>query len=79
MNKQNRNSLIHSENRLKVVRGEGVWGDWVKQVKGLSSVDRQLQNSHGDVKYSTGNIVNDIAITMCGYQVATGNIRGNTL
>ena len=26
-----------------------------EEVKGLRSTNRQLQNSHGDVKYSTGN------------------------
>ena len=38
--------------------GRGL-GDSVKKAKGLRSTNWQLQNSHGDVKYSTGNIVND--------------------
>lgn len=28
--------------------------------EGLRSTDWKLQNSHGDVKYTTGNIVNNI-------------------
>ena len=39
-------------------------GGWVKKVKGLRCINWLLKNSHGDVKYSTGNIVNDIVITM---------------
>ena len=35
MNKQNRNRLIDTENRLAAVRREG-FGDWAKKVKGLS-------------------------------------------
>ena len=69
MNKQNRNRLIDIENRVIVARGEGV-GDCVKKVKGLRSTDWSLQNSHGDAKYSIGNIVNNIVMPMlpCGHQ-----------
>ena len=38
----------------------------MKKVKGLRSTHWQLQNSHRNVKYSMGNIVNNIVITMCG-------------
>ena len=31
--------------------------------EGLRSINWQLQNSHGAVKYSTGNIVSNIVIT----------------
>ena len=49
-----------------------------KKVRGLRSTNWQLQNSHGDVKYSIGNIVNSIVITVwC--QVGTGNIGGGPL
>ena len=44
---------------------EGVLGDWVKKLQGLST-NWQLQNSHEDVKYSVGNTVNNIVITMHG-------------
>ena len=37
---------------------------WVKKVKGSRSANRQLQNSHGDVKYSRGNVANNIVMTM---------------
>ena len=33
-------------------------------MKGLRSTDWQLQNGHGDVKYSIGNLVNNIIMTM---------------
>ena len=31
------------------------WGRIGEEVRGLRSTNRQLQNSHGDVKYSIGN------------------------
>ena len=37
-----------------------------EKVKGLWSTNWQLWNSHGDVKYSRGNIVNNVVITMYG-------------
>ena len=46
-------------------RGRGL-GVWVKKVKGLRSTDWQLQNSHGDVKYSIGNTVSNSLIPMYG-------------
>ena len=39
-------------------------GDWVKKVTGLRSTNWQLQNSHGDMKFSIGNILNNIVISM---------------
>ena len=61
---QNRNRFTDTENILMAVR----WGlgGWVTKVKGLRSTSLLLQNSHGDVKYSIGNIVNNILITMYG-------------
>ena len=44
----------------------GVLGSWVKKMKRLRSINWWLQNSHRDVNYSIGNIVNDIVITMYG-------------
>ena len=38
----------------------------MEKVKGLRSTNRQLQNSHGDVQYSIGGIVNNTVITLCG-------------
>lgn len=37
-----------------------------KRVKGLKSTHWQSQNSQGDVKYGTGNRVDNIEITMYG-------------
>ena len=45
--------------------GEGL-GDWEKKVKGLRRTNWKLQNSHRDVKHSTGNTVNNIVVTMYG-------------
>lgn len=67
MNKQNRNRLRDSENRLTIARKEGVEG--VEKVKGLRSTDAELQNSHGDVKSSIGNRVNKV-ITVYGVRWA---------
>ena len=37
-----------------------------EKVKGLRYTDGQLQNSYKDVKFSTGNIVNNTVTTMYG-------------
>ena len=34
----------------------GYWGVGI-EVRGLQSTNRELQNSHGDVKYSIGNAI----------------------
>ena len=60
--KQSRKRLIDADNRC--LQKEGMWGDWVKKAKGLSSTNWYLQNSHGNVKYNIGNIVNNIVMTM---------------
>ena len=60
-NKQNRNRLIDTENIWQLSDGRG-FGGWVKKVKGLRSTDRLLQNSYGDLKYSTGNTVHNSLI-----------------
>ena len=58
-NKQNRNRLIDTKNNLRVARWEG--GEELSEKgKGV----KKLQNSHGDVKYSIRNIVNNIIITV---------------
>ena len=49
-----------------VARVEEGLRDWVRKVKGLRSTGWHLQSSHGDVKYSIGNIINNIVITMYG-------------
>ena len=43
------------------VKGGGELG---KKMKGSVSTNWQLQNSYGDGKYSIGNIVNNVVITM---------------
>lgn len=57
-NKQNRNKLIGTKNKLMITKRDG-GGSWMKKVKGLRSTNQQLQNSHGGVKCSIVNIVND--------------------
>ena len=49
---------------MTVARSEGVGR--IKKLKGLRSTNWLLKNSHGDVQYSIGNIVNNILITMYG-------------
>ena len=44
----------------------GGWEGRVTKVKGFSSPDWQLQNRHGDVKFSISYIVNNTVITMDG-------------
>ena len=62
-----------------VARWEGHWGGgWVKKVKGLRRTNWQLQNSHRDGKYSIGNIVNNIVITMYSARCVL-NLLGRSL
>ena len=56
---KNRNRLIVAENILMVAKWEAL-REWLKKVKGLRSTNWLLQNSHGIVKSSIGNIVNNI-------------------
>ena len=55
---------------MTVARWEGV-RRWVETVKGLRSTNWLLQNSHGNVKYSIGDTVNNIVITVVsdGYEI----------
>ena len=57
--------FIDTESRLIVAREEQAEGLGEK-VKKLRSPNWELQNSHGGVKHSIGNIVNKILITMGG-------------
>ena len=66
MNKQNRNKLIHTENKWMFARWKGKLGEQVKKGKGIRCKMARNKNSHGDVKYNTGNIVNNIVITVYG-------------
>ena len=59
-NKQNRNIHIDTENRLMDAKGVGRLGE---KDQGFKSTNWQLQNSHGHGQ-STGNLVNNIVITM---------------
>ena len=43
------------ENVLTVARGEEGDREMGKEVREVRSINQQLQNSHGDVKYSIGN------------------------
>ena len=65
MNKQNRKRIIDREHFDGCQMGVG-FGGWVKNVNGLRSTNWLLQNSHGNVKYSIGNIVNNIIINIYG-------------
>ena len=39
-------------------------GGWAEKGKKLRNADGQVQNSHGDVEHSLGNIINTIVITL---------------
>ena len=43
---------------------KGGLGGQEKKDKGLRGTDWQLKNSQGNVKYSIGNVVNNIVITI---------------
>ena len=45
---------MDTESVLMVARWEGC-GRMGEEMRGLRSTNRQLQNSHGDLKYSIGN------------------------
>ena len=62
MNKQNRNRLTDTENRLVVARAERAGG----KVKGLRGTDWQLQNGRGDVKGSRGDMVDNTVVPKPG-------------
>ena len=66
MNEENRNRLIDAENILTVARWELSGWDGCEKGKGIKSTNWLLRNSPGDVKYSMGNVVNNIVITMYG-------------
>ena len=66
-NKQNRKTHRYREKTDACQKGKGL-GGWVKKVKELRSTNWQLQNSHGDIKDSIGDIVNNILITMYGVE-----------
>ena len=55
----------HGEQMKGCQKGTGVKGLGLSR-KGLRSTDWKLQNSHGDVKYSIGNIVSNIGIILYG-------------
>ena len=64
MSKQNKHKLIDNREQIDGRQTEVGLEGWVKKVKGLRGTDGWLQNSHGDVKYSMGNIVDNTVITM---------------
>ena len=76
MNKQNKNILIDTENKLMFSRRRGV-GEWVKKVKGLRNKNGHLQNCRGGVEYSLGNLVNNTVITMYSVGQVLGSPAGS--
>ena len=64
-NKQDRNRLQDTENRLHWwLPAERRWGGWMRGMQGLRGTGRWLQNSHRDEDYSIGDITNNIVITL---------------
>ena len=65
INEQTKQKQTHRyRKKLMVTRWEV--GGWVKKMIGLGCTNWQLQNSHGDVKYSIGNIVDNTVIITYG-------------
>ena len=57
---------MDTESILMVARWEGC-GGMGEEVRGLRSTNRELQNSHGDVKYSIGNgVAKELIHMTCG-------------
>ena len=56
-------------------QAEGGLAEWAKKVNGLRNTYLLLQNSHADVKYSIGNIINNILITMHGVRQVLDLLR----
>ena len=52
-----------------IARWEGL-GGWVKISEEIRSTKGQLQSSHEDVKYRTGNTVSNIVVTVVARWVA---------
>ena len=65
MIKENRHSLIDTENILTVARWEEL-GGWVENLKGLRTTNWWLPTSHSNAKGSIGDTVNNIVISTYG-------------
>ena len=64
-NKQTKQKQTHTRReQTDGCQKEGGLGGRVRKVKGLGSTHWSLRNSHGDVKYSIGNTVSNIIITV---------------
>ena len=64
----NRDRLMEKECVMMVAKWEGM-GRMGEEVRGLRSTNRQLQNSHWDVKYSIGNgEAKELTYISCGHE-----------
>ena len=77
MNKQHRNRLTDTENRLMAARRVGV-GGLGEEGEGIRSTNGWSQDSREDVKHSAGTTVNNTVITMCGVRWAL-HLSGGSL
>lgn len=55
-------------------RWEGAQGGELRKPKRLRNTNWQLDNSYVDIKYSTGNIINNIIITLSDGSKTYGGI-----
>ena len=67
----------HTESRLRATRREGL-RVWVKNMEGLRSTIGSDKTVNGDVKQSSGIIVNNIVVTLCGARWAL-EVTGESL
>ena len=70
-----RTNKTETDSEIQLSEGEQL-GRRVEKGKGLRSINWELQNSHRDVKYSIGNVVNNIVITMDGARWVLEILRG---
>ena len=65
------------ERVLMVARWERGFVGMGEEVKGLRSTNRQLQNSHGDIKYSIGNgVARELTHMTHGHELRSGFLEG---
>lgn len=73
---QTRQKLLHRR-REQAAGGQrgGRLGRWVDKAEGLGGAGCQLQNSHGEMQYSTGNTVTNILTATYAVRWVVNSLR----